>query len=118
MWWTWIACMTDPLASVGIAPVAEGGAAPATLEVPTTPPMDGAKITGEGAAPAEAEVASTGAPAAAPKPPPAEFNPVSVPQGPRSEGGVQWEGVNKRGTNAPLRPANGSLEYEKNAARN
>ena len=28
----------------------------------------------------------------APRPPPADFNPISIPQG-RREGGVRWEGV-------------------------
>lgn len=93
MWWTWLACMTDPLASVGVQPVAEISA-PAPVEVPTTPPMDGAKITGEATVAAD-EPAPAAAPA--PAPPPAPFNPVSVPQGPREEGGVQWEGVSKRG---------------------
>jgi hypothetical protein len=89
VWWTWLACMTDPLAAVGVQPVAEIPA-PAPVDVPTTPPMDGAKITGEATVAADE-------PAPAPAPPPAAFNPVSVPQGPREEGGVQWEGVSKRG---------------------
>ncbi len=118
MWWTWLACMTDPLAAVGIQPVAEiPPPAPATLEVPTTPPMDGAKITGEGAVAADEPVAAGGA-APAPTPPPAAFNPVSVPQGPREEGGVQWEGVSKRTGGGAPPGVNGSLEYEQRVGRN
>jgi hypothetical protein len=120
-WWTIVGCFSDPLSA--IAPVAEVPPAPepAPLEVPTTPPMDGAKITGDGA-PAEATAGSSGGGAVASgeptAKPPAEYNPISVPQGPRESGGVKWEGVTKRGANAPLREANGSAEYEESFGKN
>jgi hypothetical protein len=116
MWWSLVACLTDPLASVGLEPTApraeEALPEPKELVIPTTPPMDGAKITGEGSQP-EAAPSQGGASATAGEvPPPVEYNPISIPQGPRQSGGVKWEGVSKRGSNAPLREANGSAEYE------
>lgn len=106
MWWALVGCFSDPLASIGLEPVkAEPPPpAPAPLEIPTTPPMDGEKITGEGSAPPpEAPAAGAGG-GAPPAPPPAAFNPISIPQGPREEGGVKWEGVSKRGINASRTP--------------
>jgi hypothetical protein len=102
--------MTDPLAAMGVQPVAEIPApAPASFEVPTTPPTDGAKITGEGSVAADEPVVGA---APAPASPPAEYNPVSVPQGPRQEGGVQWEGVNKRDGGGAIRSNNGLIDPE------
>ena len=61
-------------------------AAPHRLEIPTTPPMSGEPI------------ATGGARADAPEPghPPADardFQPVSIPLGPREGGGVRWKNV-------------------------
>lgn len=97
MWWSLVACFSDPLASVGLEPVKAEPPPPepAPLEIPAAPPMDGEKVTGEATAP---EPASAGG--APPAGPPKEFNPVSIPQGPRQEGGVKWEGVVHRGANA------------------
>jgi hypothetical protein len=124
MWWTLAACLTDPLASVGLDPAASvpieaPPPEPAALEIPTTPPMDGAKITGEGAPTDEAGSSGAGGAVVAgedapPPKPPSEYNPISIPQGPRQSGGVKWEGVSTRGSNAPVREANGSAEYEQN----
>jgi hypothetical protein len=130
MWWTLAACLTDPLASVGLDPAASvpieaPPPEPAALEIPTTPPMDGAKITGEGAPSDEggggggAGGGGGGVADGAPPPkPPSEYNPISIPQGPRQSGGVKWEGVSKRGANAPMREANGSAEFERSLGEN
>jgi hypothetical protein len=121
MWWVLVGCFSDPLESVGLAPVtAAPASAPApTLDVPTTPPMDGAKVTGEGATTAgDAEGAGGGGGGAtasgdAPPPPaPAAYNPISIPQGPRTEGGVKWEGVTKRGTGLEFKPNSRATEEQ------
>jgi hypothetical protein len=71
----------DPEPVEAVAP-----ATPRPLEIPTTPPMSGEPIAGGGA---RADAPAPGAPPADAR----DFQPVSIPLGPREGGGVRWDNV-------------------------
>ncbi|MCA9493015.1 MAG: hypothetical protein KC621_23955 [Myxococcales bacterium] len=94
-----LACQTDLLGSMGLEPTAAAPADVTPAVVEDAPAEAPEAEAAEGEVP-EAEAPSEVAPEEgaepegeeAPRPPPADFNPISIPQG-RREGGVRWEGV-------------------------
>lgn len=101
--WLWLAvggCRQDVLQGMAALTALEVSSRPAEAEVPVDAPSEVAAPEappvgqGDPAAEPAAEGVPPGAPAGAPPVAPAEFNPISVPEGPR-ESSVKWEGVRR-----------------------
>lgn len=93
-WWL-VACQTDLLGNMGLEPTMPAPSAQTTEVAAEPEPAPSAEdVAPEPAPAASAEPAAE--PAAAPPPAPVEFNPISMPMGPREDGGVRWEGVSKK----------------------
>jgi len=74
---------------------------PRPMQIPTTPPMSGEPIANGGVRP---DAPAAGAPPADAR----DFQPVSIPQGPREGGGVRWDNVRTAPSN-PVKLDNGEV---------